>query len=201
MKRLAIFALAELFALLVGSVAWIAVSRAQSSSDAPQFTKGNQLVRPANFRNWIYLSSGLGMAYSKQAGAPELFTNVFVSPAAYRAFQATGKWPDKTIFVLEERTAQSRGSIVQGGHYQGELEGLAASVKDEKRFEEKWAYFSFSGDESSAAPNPRARCWQCHNDHGAVENTFVQFYPTLKETAQKMGSYNHVKAANEGAAK
>jgi hypothetical protein len=201
MKRVGLYVCAGIAILILGGFAGIAGSRAQTASDEPQFTNGNRLVRPANYRDWIYLSSGLGMTYSKQAGAPELFTNVFVSPAAYRAFQATGKWPDKTIFVLEERAASSRGSIVQGGHFQGDLVELAASVKDEKHFEEKWAYFSFSGGDSSAAPNPRARCWQCHNDHGAVENTFVQFYPTLKDIAQKLGTYNQEKAANESGPK
>lgn len=183
------------FVLLACGV--IATLRAQAPAEEPQFTKDNQLIHPQNYREWIYLSSGLGMSYSKQAGGPELFTNVFVAPAAYRTFQATGKWPDKTMFVLEERAASSRGSINQTGHYQSDLEGLAASVKDEKRFGEKWAYFSFSKGEASTAANPKSICWQCHNSHGAVDNTFVQFYPTLKEVALKLGTYNKEKAASE----
>jgi len=27
---------------------------------------------------------------------------------------------------------------------------------------------------------------QCHEDHAAVEHTFVQFYPTLKQVAKKI---------------
>jgi hypothetical protein len=38
-------------------------------------------------------------------------------------------------------------------------------------------------------PNPpTASCYGCHGTHTAVENTFVQFYPTLFEVAQKFGT-------------
>ena len=159
------------------------------SADKPQFTSGDRLVRPQNYREWIYLSSGLGMAYNPNPNAPPAFTNVFVAPSAYRAFVATGRWPDKTIFVLEERDAASKGSINTGGHFQADLRGLAAAVKDEKRFPEKWAYFSFTLDQENAQANPKIACWQCHTQHGAVDNTFVQFYPTLKPVAMKFGTY------------
>ncbi|MGB6485188.1 MAG: cytochrome P460 family protein [Candidatus Acidiferrales bacterium] len=159
------------------------------AENQPQYTDGNQLVRPQNYREWIYLSSGLGMAYSPNPNIPPTFTNVFVTPSAYRAFVATGRWPDKTMFVLEERTALSKGSINKGGHFQSDFQGIAAAVKDESRFPEKWAYFSFGLDRQSASANPKEACWQCHSHHGAVDNTFVQFYPTLKPIAMKFGTY------------
>ena len=150
---------------------------------------GSNLLRPEGYREWIYLSSGLGMNYNAAAGGPELFTNVFVPQSAYRQFISSGKWPDKTIFVLEERSAETKGSINKTGHFQSGLEGLGVEVKDEARFPEKWAYFSFSSDSKTAQSNPKQQCWQCHNDHGAVDHTFVQFYPTLKPIAQKFGTY------------
>jgi hypothetical protein len=161
----------------------------RGSNGEPQFVNGNRLVRPQNYREWIYLSSGLGMTYNPNPNSPPAFTNVFVEPNAYRAFVATGRWPDETIFVLEERVAESKGSINKGGHFQTDLSGIAAAVKDEGRFPEKWAYFSFSLDQQSAPANPKNLCWQCHNQHGAVDNTFVQFYPTLKPIAAKFGTY------------
>jgi hypothetical protein len=153
-----------------------------------QYT-GNKLVRPDGYREWVYLSSGLGMNYNPTAGGPERFTNVFVPQWAYRKFISTGKWPDKTIFALEDRTAESKGSINKTGHFQTSLTSLAVEVKDESRFPEKWAYFGFSGDAKTAEAMPKQQCWQCHNDHAAVEHTFVQFYPTLKPIAQKFGTY------------
>jgi hypothetical protein len=154
----------------------------------PQYS-GNKLIRPEDYREWVYLSSGLGMNYNPTVGAPERFTNVFVPQWAYRQFTSTGKWPDKTMFALEDRAAESKGSINKTGHFQTNLLGFAVEVKDETRFPEKWAYFGFSENAKTTEAKPKQQCWQCHNDHGAVEHTFVQFYPTLKPIAQKFGTY------------
>jgi cytochrome c553 len=159
-----------------------------SRSSVPRY-EGQNLIRPENYREWIFLSSGLGMNYNPSAGGGEMFTNVFVPEWSYRQFLASGKWPDKSIFVVEERGSQTNGSINKTGHFQTDLAGMGVEVKDESRFPEKWAYFSFSADAKTAAAKPQAACWQCHNDHAAVEHTFVQFYPTLKEVAKKYGTY------------
>jgi cytochrome P460 len=190
-------ALAGLGALIVTGVAIVGGQAPPASTDQPQFTKDNRLIRPANYRVWIYLSSGLGMEYGPSRSEPGRFTNVFVAPSAYSQFLATGRWPNKTMFVLEERTASSRGSINNSGHYQSDLAGLSASVKDENRFPEQWAYFSFGADGSFAEAFPKPMCWDCHHTHGAVENTFVQFYPTIKPVAQKFGTYSEQKAESE----
>ena len=94
------------------------------------------------------------------------------------------------MFVVEERGATSKGSINKVGHYQTtELMGIGVEVKDETHFPDKWAYFNFDEDAKSASANPKAGCWQCHEDHAAVEHVFVQFYPTLKPVAKKFGTY------------
>ena len=62
----------------------------------------------ANYREWIYLSSGVDMSYSPQPPDMTMFDNVFVNPEAYRSFVATGTWPDKTVMVLETREAKSK---------------------------------------------------------------------------------------------
>ena len=179
-----------LAALAILSCGVIGSSMGASGQDAakPQYA-GNNLMRPENYREWVYLSSGLGMNYNSDTGVPERFTNVFVPQWAYRQFLSTGNWPDKTMFALEDRASESKGSINKTGHFQTNLAGLAIEVKDESRFPEKWAYFGFSEDAKTAEAKPKQQCWQCHNDHAAVENTFVQFYPTLKPIAQKFGTY------------
>jgi cytochrome P460 len=162
--------------------------RADRKAVQPQY-QGDKLVRPDNYREWIYLSSGLGMNYNAGTNMPALFTNVFVVPWAYHEFVATGKWPEKSMFVVEDRTAESKGSINKTGHFQTDLVGIAVEVKDSARFADKWAYFGFGGSAKTAEANPKAACWQCHEDNAAVEHTFVQFYPTLKPVAQKFGTY------------
>jgi hypothetical protein len=159
-----------------------------SDSQKPRYTEG-KLIRPDDYREWIFLSSGLGMNYNPAPGGHEMFTNVFVPQWAYRQFVASGKWPDKTIFVVEDRGSESKGSINKTGHFQADLMGIGVEVKDETRFPDKWAYFNFRADTKTAEANPKAACWQCHEDNAAVEHTFVQFYPTLKDVAKKFGTY------------
>lgn len=174
--------------MLICCFVLIGAAAPDSNSETPQYTKDNQLVRPDNYRNWIYLSSGLNMNYSPMAGDHDMFTNVFVPQSAYQEFLKSGKWPDKTMFVVEERSAASKGSINKQGHFQTDLMGIGVEVKDAK-FPDKWAYFAFGESNKSAEANPKAACWQCHEDHAAVEHSFVQFYPTLKPVAKKLGTY------------
>ncbi len=180
--------------LLVGVVyldARQSVQQPAQRSDVQPTYAGGKLIRPANYREWVFLSSGLGMSYS--AGGTELFTNVFVPQWAYREFLTSGKWPQKSMFVLEERDSESKGSINKTGHFQSDLEGLAVEVKDDARFAEHWAYFSFGGNgqTADAMTGPKDTCWRCHENNAAVEHTFVQFYPTLKPVAEKFGTYRH----------
>ncbi len=160
-----------------------------SPSPKPQYTKDNQLLWPDNYREWIFLSSGLGMSYSPSPGGTPMFTNVFVPQWAYHEFLNTGKWPDKTMFVVEDRGSETKGSIVKNGHFQSDSMGIGVEVKDETHSPDKWQYFSFDESDKSATANPKQGCWQCHEDHAAVEHSFVQFYPTLKPIAKKFGTY------------
>jgi hypothetical protein len=119
-----------------------------------------------------------------------MFDNVFVNPSAYRSFLDTGRWPDHTILVLEAREAQSKGSINRGGNFQGDVMAIEAHVKDEKRFARKWAFFGFK-DKSGTSEAPAAdtsSCYTCHEPNGAVDTTFVQFYPTLIPIARAKGT-------------
>ena len=157
----------------------------------PQYDEKGQLLRPTDYREWMFLSAGYGMNYSPEPGSHEMFTNVFVQRWAYDEFTKSGKWPEQTMFVIDERDAASRSSINQKGHYQTELMGLAVEVKDSTRNPDKWAYYGYAADsKSSGAMAHGNSCWSCHDAHAAVEHTFVQFYPTLKPIAKKFGTYN-----------
>ena len=77
------------------------------------------------------------MSYTEAPAMPDasMFDNVFVDPAAWAAFKTSGHWPDKTVFVMENRGAHSKGSINKRGHYQTtELMGLEFHVRDDSRF-------------------------------------------------------------------
>lgn len=189
---------------IIGILLLFPVSAQTSAVDGvPEYNKDGQLVRPANYREWVFLSSGLGMTYGPIADQNHdrepMFDNVFVTRKAYSAFLDTGKWPDKTMFVLEVRSSQSKGSINNGGHYQTGVVAVEAEVKDETRFPGKWAFFAFgqSGQTGKLFP-ATATCYTCHPSHGAVDNTFVQFYPTLLEVARRKGTLTPAYLATEG---
>jgi len=158
----------------------------------PEFTSNGELLRPKNYREWVFLSSGVGMTYSRPVppGSDPMFDNVFVEPSAYRKFLETGTWPEKTIFVLEQRKSATAGCLSNDGcRYQSEISGVSAEVKDTTRFKGGWGFFGFGPNVSSAKlSGPTANCYTCHPQNGAVENTFVQFYPTLLEVARAKGT-------------
>lgn len=193
-------------AVLIGAAYVFAFSTAitaqQAPSDGPRYINGSSLVRPADYREWIFLSSGLGMTYDPPVGSPPAgspsepgFGNVFVNPSSYRGFMQTGVWPNGTIFVLEGRSSSSEGSINKGGRFQTDLGGIEAEVKD-ARFQDGWAFFNFGSARSMkdvAEPLAgellaRGQCVECHAKNAAVERTFVQFYPTLLEVARQKGT-------------
>jgi hypothetical protein len=166
-------------------------SAPEEKSPAPRYDAKGKLLRPDDYRDWMFLSAGYGMNYSPAPGSHEMFTNVFVPRWAYQEFLSSGKWPEQTMFVIDERAAESKGSINKTGHFQTDLMGLAVEVKDSSRFPEKWAYFGFDADGKTAEAMPKGNgCWSCHDSHAAVEHVFVQFYPTLKPVAKKFGVYD-----------
>ncbi|HUI62009.1 MAG TPA: cytochrome P460 family protein, partial [Steroidobacteraceae bacterium] len=165
--------------------------RVPSPSLAPAYTSDGRLNFPAGYREWIYLSSGLDMSYRKGAGEDghSVFDNVFASPAAYRGFLRSGTWPDGTLLVLEQRGAGEKGSINQSGRFQsGDALEVEVHVKDTKRFAGGWAFFAFPATGPGVLLPPAAECYACHRDHGVVDTTFVQFYPTLLKIAREHGT-------------
>jgi len=178
------------------------------AGDKAEFTKEGELVRPSNYHEWVFLSSGLGMTYgpnAPSAGSPLRFDNVFVNPSSYREFLRTGQWVDGTVLILEVRESESKGSINQHGHYQSSIAAVEANVKDSTRFPKTgWAFFNLSPKDNGQAPatvKPIARgnnCETCHSKNGAVDNTFVQFYPELIPVAQKFGTFKSTPAPPAG---
>jgi len=164
---------------------------AENAAYTPTYTKDGDLIPPTQYREWVYLTTGLDMSYNPKASSSDMsmFDNVFVNPEAYRVFQATGTWPDKTVMLLESRQAQSKGSINKSGHFQsGGVMGLEIHIKDESHFPGKWAFFDVASETKATLIPPAAPCYSCHAEHAAVDTTFVQFYPTLLPVAQKKGT-------------
>jgi hypothetical protein len=165
-----------------------------AEQDGPlRFNAKGEMLFPEHYREWVWLSSGLGMSYSAEGAEnpnPK-FDNVFVSPTAYRTFMDTGTWPNGSVFMLEIRGSRHQGSINQAGHYQGELLDVEAHVK---KADGVWAFYGFgSGNKPARVIASDASCYSCHQQHGAVDTTFVQFYPTLLNVAREKKTLNEKK--------
>ncbi len=163
---------------------------------APKYTAAGELVPPLDYRDWVFLTSGVNMNYSDGATGMdhEMVDNVFVDPASWQAFKKTGRWPEGTMFVKEGRVGTSKGSINKSGIFQTEQRfALEVHVRDSKRFKSGWGFFVNSGDKPAKALPANASCYACHTTHGAVQTTFVQFYPTAKPIAVKAGTFDKSK--------
>jgi hypothetical protein len=124
--RRASWALGAVVTTVVGLLSFAAAAEEWSTESAthgatistqagPAFESDGKLRFPTDYREWIFLSSGLDMSYSERSGAADhsMFDNVFAEPTAYREFVRTGKWPDGTLLLLEVRGATGKGSINQ----------------------------------------------------------------------------------------
>jgi hypothetical protein len=176
---------------LSGASARAGAAVGEVANDGPAYTADGAMKLPGNYREWVYLTSGLDMNYNTAAPVTghSMFDNVFVNPSAYRSFLATGTWPDKTVVVLELRGAESKASIDKRGQTQSaNVMAIEVHVKDEGRLPAKWGFFEFGGGTTAKLTERPASCYTCHEAHAAVDTTFVQFYPTLIGLAKAKGT-------------
>ena len=98
------------------------------------------------------------------------------------------------MFILEIRRADANVSINNGGHTQGEVVAIEAAVKDRRRFSDgAGAISTFDSPQGldrhrSAASRHRFVLRVSSDSNTAVDNTFVQFYPTLFDVAKRLGT-------------
>lgn len=157
---------------------------------AQSYTKDGELLLPKDYRNWVFLTSSIGMNYPSEGppkGSPS-FGNVFVNPKAMEGFSKTGLWPDKTVLLIEIREAENRPGLDKNARFQTNVVGFDAHVKDASRG--GWNFYFIPKDAESGKPFAKdAACFTCHEKNAAVDTTFVQYYPTLIEIAKKHGTY------------
>ena len=61
-------------------------------------------------------------------------------------------------------------------------------------------FYFIPKDAASGKAFPKtAGCFACHADHGAVDTTFVQYYPSLIGAAKNHGTYKYPKLSSSAA--
>jgi cytochrome P460 len=152
------------------------------------FTKDGELLMPKNYRQWIFVGAPVtpNDMNNGKAAFPE-FHNVYIDPTSFAAYSKTGKFPDGTILVKELASVGAKSAASGNGYFPGEFIGVAAAVKDSKRFAKEpgnWAYFKFIGADGKALAEakmePTENCNVCHQKSAAEDWVFTQFYPVLR---------------------
>jgi hypothetical protein len=96
--------------------------------------------------------------------------------------------------------AANKGSINQKGHFQTtDIMARSIHIKDEAHFPGKWAFVGFGDDNVGRTFPKEAVCYSCHEQHAAVDTTFVQFYPTLLDIAKTKGTLSPAYVKEEAA--
>jgi len=174
---------------------------ALTSMVVPVYDGDKNLIRPEGYRDWVFVGASLGLSYfeprtekakeKEEKDDPGLFHHVYIQREAYDHYGKTGKFPEKTILVMENYSAGGKEGINLKGHFEKDLKGMEVALKDHDTFEEGWAYFNFSTAKGplkeKAKAFPKAVCYNCHVEHAADDNVFVQFYPILRELKPSLG--------------
>ena len=164
------------------------------------FNEDGSVNIPTGYRQWVFMGAPLtpNALNGGEAPFPE-FHNVYIEPSAFRAFEATGEFPEGTQIVKELTTVRSNNNAENGssqevsgvGYFQGEFAGLELTVKDNERFKDEpggWAYFSFGHKsppyEKTASAFPAESCNACHEASAETDFVFTQFYPVLRAAMQ-----------------
>jgi hypothetical protein len=155
-----------------------------ATAPTPAYDAKGALLRPQGYRKWVFVGASLGLSYSGGAAAdgPGEFHHVYLRPESYDAFRRTGRFPEKTVLVLELHQAAEKVAPSRHGRFEGKRVALEVAVKDRERFPDGWAYFSFGDGSRPTAPAfARTDCFDCHRQHALSDNVFVQFYPVLRD--------------------
>lgn len=161
----------------------------------PVWEEDGKLKQPVDFREWVFIGAPLtpnGLNNGK-ANFPE-FHNVYIQPAAFKAYRATGKWPEGTMMVKELQLVDDpKGEFPDGsrfepsglGYFPGPVNGLDVSVKDSKRFPDSnnWGYFNFNHSAppylASAEVKPIGECAACHIANADEDMVYVSLYKPI----------------------
>jgi hypothetical protein len=157
----------------------------------PQYDANRNLILPADYRRWILVGSSLGLSYSESGqGSHQMFNTTLMEPGAYRHFVETGTFREGTMLALIGQGIGTNATPARQGQFATDVHMVEMAVKDSKRVAEGWAYYGFGGPmaggyRTSAAPQPKANCYDCHATHAARDNVFTQFYGLLNEATPR----------------
>lgn len=159
-------------ALVLACGSALAVEKPMSSGTTTHFSSSDELLLPANYRNWVALSPSTPGLPSHQH--KHMAGKLYVEPSSYENFQKTGVWPNRTVIVLELKT----GKRVPKGAC--DVMGLEAAVKDDSRFPDPWSYYGIVYDRLKQASAAKLAASDCTDCDQSLDVMLAMAYPTLR---------------------
>ena len=177
------------------------VDPGRAKTHAPEYGEQGKLKFPSGFQSWVFVGANIGLQYRQDVPEATLrerarrkdgdageFHNVYINAESYEAFRKTGKFPERTVLVMDVYEVRDKEpqNIVIGGHFPGQRRGIEVAVKNSNRpdgMKTDWAYYVFDISDLTqpVMASNDADCYQCHKKHASVDNVWVQFYPILRD--------------------
>jgi hypothetical protein len=159
----------------------------------PQYDADGHLRLPGGYRQWVLVGSSLGLSYAEGVQGRQTFNATLMEPGAYRHFVQTGEFREGTMLALIVQGVGTDAAPARQGQYATGVHGVEMAVKDTARVPEGWAYYGFGGPMSggyrtTAAPQPKSRCFDCHDEHAGLDKVFTQFYGLLNDAREDQTS-------------
>jgi hypothetical protein len=153
-----------------------------------QFTQDGQLIRPAGWREWVFVGSPVTPNSLNGGAAPfPEFHTVYIDPESWAHWKKTGEFREGTMIAKELTLVGDTAATSGIGFFNGDLQGFEIAHKDSKRYSEEtggWAYYTFGHKPepyaNTASAMPTAACAACHTAAAADDMVFTQYYPILK---------------------
>lgn len=164
---------------------------ATSPDVMPRYDANRNLLLPDDYRRWVLVGSSLGLSYAEgEQNGHQMFNTTLMEPSAYRHFVETGTFREGTMLALIGQGIGTNATPARQGQFATDVHMVEMAVKDSTRVPEAWAYYGFGGPmaggyRTSAAPQPKASCFECHVTHASRDNVFMQFYGLLNEAVPK----------------
>lgn len=176
----------------------------KSKMAQPEYDQEGKLLRPIGFEKWVVVGTSIGLDYSdgdkRDPNNPGTIHNVYLQPEAFDHYVRTGEFPEQSVFIVtnhRSQPAKTKGPVSRSGFVAAPTSGLEVAVKDQKRFAEGWGYFMFHDPVGKESPDKKSTdvrlaakafaqkdCFDCHAEHGEVDNVFTQFYSVLTAARQ-----------------
>ena len=151
------------------------------------FNAAGELIRPAGWREWVFVGSPLTPNSLNGGAAPfPEFHTVYIDPQSWAHYKKTGEFREGTMFAKELSLVGDTAATSGVGFFNGKMQGFEIAHKDSERYTSEtggWAYYTFGHHdepyEKTAAAMPTAACAACHTATAAEDMVFTQYYPIL----------------------